>query len=204
MLPSPPTAHIVPDLVKPHILLINDDDDDDNTSEDGRINSQRDSSSDEDDEDLTTPRVSGPLFATSTFAGRPPADILPRTMHLLRVPEHAQGAPRIKTDPGLSVDVSAAQAAAIRPLVEWDWDVEHADRAKEAQADKAAEKDAVVHGPFQVDRRVLRDVVRERMGEDVGRIEYLSAGASCFSQRCLWRADACGVLFVRLISRHVQ
>lgn len=94
-------------------------------------------------------------------------------MHLQRDPDIP--IPRIKTD--LVVDVDAAQQPVPRPLVEWDWDVEHADRAKEAESDRAAGQDAVTHGPFQVDRRVLRDVVRERMGEEVGRIEYLSAGA---------------------------
>lgn len=56
--------------------------------------------------------------------------------------------------------------------LEWDWDIEHADRKREAAADIA------LHGsiPFQVDRRVLKDVVRERTGIDVGRITFLSAG----------------------------
>ncbi|RDB27484.1 hypothetical protein Hypma_003863 [Hypsizygus marmoreus] len=59
----------------------------------------------------------------------------------------------------------------VAPL-EWDWDIEHADRKREAKADAAQ------HGatPFQVDRRVLKDVVRESTGIDVGRITFLSAG----------------------------
>jgi hypothetical protein len=56
--------------------------------------------------------------------------------------------------------------------LEWDWDVEHADRDLEREAD------AVLHGatPFQVDRRVLKDVVREKMSSDVGRITFLTSG----------------------------
>lgn len=59
----------------------------------------------------------------------------------------------------------------IPPLI-WDWDIEHADRKREAIAD------AAVHGstPYQVDRRVLKDVVREKTGIDVGRITFLGAG----------------------------
>ena len=57
------------------------------------------------------------------------------------------------------------------PLV-WDWDIEHADRKLEAKAD------AAVHGapPFQVDRKLLKDIVQEKMGEDVVRIKFLGAG----------------------------
>jgi hypothetical protein len=54
----------------------------------------------------------------------------------------------------------------------WDWDIEHADRKKEEKAD------AAFHGqhPFQIDRRVLKDVVKEKVGADVGRIVFLSSG----------------------------
>ncbi len=57
------------------------------------------------------------------------------------------------------------------PLV-WDWDVEHEDRKAEARAD------AAVHGalPFQVDRKLLKDIVHERMGAEVARIRFLGAG----------------------------
>ncbi|KAK7019142.1 hypothetical protein R3P38DRAFT_3200449 [Favolaschia claudopus] len=56
--------------------------------------------------------------------------------------------------------------------LEWDWDVEHADRKREAQAD------AALHGalPFEVDRRILKDVVLEHMKTPVARIMFLSAG----------------------------
>ncbi|KAJ7773833.1 hypothetical protein B0H16DRAFT_1450648 [Mycena metata] len=58
------------------------------------------------------------------------------------------------------------------PPLEWDWDIEHADRKREAQAD------AALHGatPFEVDRRVLKDVVMEHMKTPVARIVFLSAG----------------------------
>ncbi|KAJ7190686.1 hypothetical protein GGX14DRAFT_603637 [Mycena pura] len=54
--------------------------------------------------------------------------------------------------------------------LEWDWDIEHADRKREAAA--------TVHGamPFEVDRRVLKDVVFEHMKTPVARIVFLSAG----------------------------
>ena len=59
-----------------------------------------------------------------------------------------------------------------RPPLRWDWGTEHADRKKERKAD------AALHGstPFEVDRTVLKDVVREKMGVDVGLITFLSAG----------------------------
>lgn len=61
-----------------------------------------------------------------------------------------------------------------QPKLEWDWDIEHEDRRKEAKAD------AAMHGaaPFLVDRRVLKDVVTEKVGVDVGRISFLSSGES--------------------------
>ncbi|KAJ7129084.1 hypothetical protein C8R46DRAFT_925665 [Mycena filopes] len=66
----------------------------------------------------------------------------------------------------------AKGGAAAPPSLEWDWDVEHADRKREKQAD------AALHGatPFEVDRRVLKDVVMEHMKTPVARIEFLSAG----------------------------
>ena len=61
-----------------------------------------------------------------------------------------------------------------QPPLEWDWDAEHADRKAEAKAD------AAVHGstPFQVDRKLLKDIVHERMGAAVARIKFLGAGSS--------------------------
>ena len=56
--------------------------------------------------------------------------------------------------------------------LEWDWDLEHQDRAKEAKADRA------VHNaqPFLVDRKILKDVVKEKFHVDVARIVFLSSG----------------------------
>ncbi|EGO03333.1 hypothetical protein SERLA73DRAFT_101409 [Serpula lacrymans var. lacrymans S7.3] len=72
----------------------------------------------------------------------------------------------------ISPPFSPAPASTSKIAVVWDWDVEHDDRKREARAD------AALHGaqPFQVDRRLLKDVVREKMGTDVGRITFLSAG----------------------------
>ncbi|KAI0694201.1 hypothetical protein BC835DRAFT_1350457 [Cytidiella melzeri] len=54
----------------------------------------------------------------------------------------------------------------------WSWELEHEDRKKEAKAD------AAIHGapPFQVDRKLLKDIVREKMEAEVVRIQYLGAG----------------------------
>ncbi|EAU81509.2 protein kinase subdomain-containing protein PKL/CAK/Fmp29 [Coprinopsis cinerea okayama7 len=60
-----------------------------------------------------------------------------------------------------------------REPLEWDWDIEHEDRKREK------ERDATLfprETPFEVDRRLLKDVVREKMGVEVGRIKFLSAG----------------------------
>ncbi|KAF9029134.1 hypothetical protein BDZ89DRAFT_1065660 [Hymenopellis radicata] len=61
--------------------------------------------------------------------------------------------------------------AAVQSL-EWDWDVEHEDRRLENKAD------ATLHNalPFQVDRSVLKDVVREKFACPVARIKFLSSG----------------------------
>lgn len=56
--------------------------------------------------------------------------------------------------------------------LKWDWSVEHADRQQEARADKGLHNAT----PFQVDRRVLKDVVLEKMGVEVARINFLSSG----------------------------
>lgn len=58
--------------------------------------------------------------------------------------------------------------------LEWDWDVEHQDRRLENKAD------ATLHNahPFQVDRSVLKDVVREKSACPVARIKFLSSGTS--------------------------
>lgn len=56
--------------------------------------------------------------------------------------------------------------------LKWDWDLEHRDRAREAREDRA-----VHHAqPFLVDRRVLKDVVKEKFQVDVARIVFLSSG----------------------------
>ncbi|OBZ77771.1 hypothetical protein A0H81_02388 [Grifola frondosa] len=59
-----------------------------------------------------------------------------------------------------------------KPSLQWDWDIEHEDRREEARAD------AAIHGahPFQVDRKLLKDIVHEHMGAEVARIKFLGAG----------------------------
>jgi len=80
----------------------------------------------------------------------------------------------------LNVDQQHSQptpTSTLPPPLQWDWATEHADRKRESKAD------AALHGasPFEVDRRVLKDVVREKMGVDVGRVTFLSAGMSLSS-----------------------
>ncbi|KAF7349426.1 hypothetical protein MSAN_01732500 [Mycena sanguinolenta] len=67
---------------------------------------------------------------------------------------------------------SANGTPSVPTALEWDWEIEHEDREREAQAD------AALHGamPFEVDRRILRDVVMEHMKTPVARIVFLSAG----------------------------
>lgn len=70
-----------------------------------------------------------------------------------------------------------------KPL-KWSWQAEHEDRKREAKAD------AAVHGaaPFQVDRKLLKDIVREKMDAEVVRIKFLGAGESLLLvARLLWR-----------------
>jgi hypothetical protein len=76
-------------------------------------------------------------------------------------------------DESLQFDSLAANVpTSRRPPLQWNWEIEHADRKKERKAD------AALHGatPFEVDRKVLKDIVREKMGVDVGLITFLSAG----------------------------
>lgn len=69
---------------------------------------------------------------------------------------------------------SRHEMATAKPALEWDWDVEHEDRRREKKADASLRGAA----PFEVDRKVLKDIVREKMGLEVGRIKFLSAGMS--------------------------
>ncbi|KAF9479473.1 hypothetical protein BDN70DRAFT_690228 [Pholiota conissans] len=72
-------------------------------------------------------------------------------------------------------DTSSSQGARKgtvgRPLT-WDWTIEHEDRKRERKVDDAMHAPT----PFEVDRKILKDVIREKMGVEVGRIRFLSAG----------------------------
>ncbi|ESK87067.1 phosphotransferase family protein [Moniliophthora roreri MCA 2997] len=72
---------------------------------------------------------------------------------------------------GLNGSINGKTQEKEKPL-EWDWVIEQADRQREARID------ASLHGatPFEVDRKVLKDVVREKMNVEVVRIEFLSSG----------------------------
>lgn len=81
--------------------------------------------------------------------------------------------PTLASAASSSSSLDANMSLSLRPprpakKLEWDWDVEHADRAREARLDGA---DAL-----QVDRRVMREIVKEHMGADVVRIRFISSG----------------------------
>ena len=102
-----------------------------------------------------------------------------------------------RNGPDLFIDLSQNNAATLptssttfepsaTTTLEWDWDIEHADRILEAKADAEWQSEL----PFQVDRKVLKDVVRERMGLEVGRINFLSLGKSIEAfLYCVWSAE---------------
>lgn len=73
-----------------------------------------------------------------------------------------------------SADCNAQEKAQEAVPLKWSWELEHEDRKREAKAD------AAVHGaaPFQVDRKLLRDIVQEKMGAEAVRIKFLGAGES--------------------------
>ncbi|EIN08769.1 hypothetical protein PUNSTDRAFT_67873 [Punctularia strigosozonata HHB-11173 SS5] len=77
-----------------------------------------------------------------------------------------------------SVEHWAAAAAHEEPeVVEWDWDAEHEDRRREAKADvDFARNGQLEQVPFQVDRKLLKDIVKDKMEKDVGRINFISSG----------------------------
>jgi len=86
-----------------------------------------------------------------------------------------------------SAKTTMISSSLISPLI-WSWPHEHADRKREREADEALHgrhgSTHYIYGshsvPFEVDRKLLKDLVREKMGEEVGRIEFLSAGMSPF------------------------
>ena len=104
-----------------------------------------------------------------------------------------------------SAKTTMSSSSLISPLI-WSWPHEHADRKCEREADEALHgrhgSAHYIYGshsmPFEVDRKLLKDLVREKMGEEVGRIEFLSAGMSpCvspISSKCLSRFISQGLL----------
>lgn len=73
----------------------------------------------------------------------------------------------LSTTPGASAQFQRTTT----PLkhLEWDWDAEYADRAREKRHDGTDTS-------FQIDRRVLRDVVKEKLSAEVARIRFMSSG----------------------------
>jgi len=81
-----------------------------------------------------------------------------------------------KTEPAFTTEDFTASppnvGAQLPPPLVWDWTIEHEDRKRERKADAAFHHST----PFEVDRKILKDVVREKMGVEAGRIQFLSAG----------------------------
>jgi hypothetical protein len=98
---------------------------------------------------------------------------MPRNGHNLSINLNSTSVPM--SDTATNTMTTAALPDTAKPALEWDWDVEHEDRKLEEKADAASQPHLL---PFQVDRRVLRDIVREKMGVEVGRIKFLSLGKS--------------------------
>ncbi|KAF8189412.1 hypothetical protein BJ912DRAFT_966855 [Pholiota molesta] len=73
---------------------------------------------------------------------------------------------------GSTIVDTASKASTTKPPLTWDWTIEHEDRRRERKVDDALHAPT----PFEVDRKILKDVVREKMGVEVGRIRFLSAG----------------------------
>ena len=88
--------------------------------------------------------------------------------------------------------------------VEWDWDIEHEDRKREREADTALHNQGATSSAcaFEVDRRVLKDVVREKMGVEVGRIRFLSAGGFLFLRYFMALLLICWVIGTFHKARH--
>ncbi|THH11350.1 hypothetical protein EW146_g8068, partial [Bondarzewia mesenterica] len=78
----------------------------------------------------------------------------------------------IPSIPATGAVITSSTDTPASTAIEWDWDMEHEDRRREAKA-SAAQHNAQ---PFLVDRKLLKDVVREKMDCEVGRITFLSSG----------------------------
>jgi hypothetical protein len=96
--------------------------------------------------------------------------------------------PSLATPTTTQHDTSPPALPASGPVI-WDWDVEHCDRKREKDADKARQKHhgsragaGIDQGPFEIDRKVLKDVVTEKMSEEVGRIVFIGSGT--FNKVC--------------------
>ncbi|KAI5119076.1 hypothetical protein M0805_005494 [Coniferiporia weirii] len=81
--------------------------------------------------------------------------------------EDSVGSLPLSPTPGASTSSGGGTPQHIK--LEWDQDVELADRAREAKHDG-------IDRSFQVDRKVMRDIVREKMGFEVARIRFISSG----------------------------
>ncbi|KAH8115884.1 hypothetical protein DFH11DRAFT_1506822 [Phellopilus nigrolimitatus] len=94
--------------------------------------------------------------------------------------------PRIT--PGAS---TSAEPQSLR--LEWDWDIDVADRAREAKHDGGDTS-------FQVDRRVMRDIVKEHMGAEVARIRFISS-VGTFHKAYLVTLETTETLIARVARR---
>jgi hypothetical protein len=91
--------------------------------------------------------------------------------------------PSLATPPVHSVGDSPPALPPTKGQIEWDWDAEHADRAREKRADASRAKHhgsragaGIDYVVFEVDRKLVKDIVAEKMGEPVGRIVFVGSG----------------------------
>jgi hypothetical protein len=98
------------------------------------------------------------------------------------MPGHPFVIPSLATPPVTKTKLSPPPLPTAGPVI-WDWAIEHADRAREKAADAARAKHhgdragaGIDQAPFEVDRKVVKDIVGEKMAEDVGRILFIGSG----------------------------
>lgn len=127
------------------------------------------------DTDVPIPsQPSSPSLVKTVKAQPKPAQVLPSSATREAIASKAQ--PTSKSLPDPSPPPTSPTQTKKKPVkkLEWDWALEHADRTRELRLDAAGG----VGDIFQIDRKALRDAVKEKMGGEVVRIRFISSGSS--------------------------
>lgn len=127
------------------------------------------------DTDVPIPsQPSSPSLVKTVKAQPKPAQVLPSSATREAIASKAQ--PTSKSLPDPSPPPTSPTQTKKKPVkkLEWDWALEHADRTRESRLDAAGG----VGDIFQIDRKALRDAVKEKMGGEVVRIRFISSGSS--------------------------